>query len=181
MMGYGTTSRNPIAALLKKQPRVGESTSEYSGGGMIGTPILDYRTFLARKQANHRVALELATFVRVLANEMPNEEFGAVENEIFSAILNLMHSNDSCKRLAGVAALDALIGVTSADEEKKITKIGKNLRDSLTKASNVDFEFLSEVTKALGKMARGGTNVDYMESVVKRIPEWLERARSDRR
>lgn len=180
MMGNGTSSRNPITFFLMKQPRVGESTSEFSGGG-LGTPIMDYRTFLARKQANHRVALELATFVRVLANEMPNEEFGNVENEIFSAVLNLMHSHDSCKRLAGVAALDALIGVASADEEKKITKIGKNLRDSLTKASNVDFEFLLEVTKALGKMARGGTNVDYMESVVKRIPEWLERARSDRR
>lgn len=182
MMGHGTSSRNPITLFLMKQPRVGESTSEFSGGGATGgTPIMDYRTFLARKQANHRVALDLATFVRVLANEMPNEEFGVVENEIFSAVLNLMHSHDSCKRLAGVAALDALIGVASADEEKKITKIGKNLRDSLTKASNVDFEFLSEVTKALGKMARGGTNVDYMESVVKRIPEWLERARSDRR
>jgi hypothetical protein len=112
---------------------------------------------------------------------MSNEEFGVVENEIISKILNFMHSSDCNKRLAGVAALDALIGVTSADEEKKITKFGRNLSDSLFKASNVDYEFLSEVTIALGKMARGGTNVDYVESVVKRVPEWLKRDRSDRR
>ena len=49
------------------------------------------------------------------------------------------------------------------------------------KASNVDYEFLAEVTKALGKMTFGGTNVDYIETVIKRVPEWLKRDRSDRR
>ena len=177
MLGNGTSSRNPIAAFLLKKT-TGESTSEASGTRSF---ISDFRTSLARKQTNHRVALELATFVQVLANEMPNEEFGVVEGEIISAILTFMHSGDCNKRLAGVAALDALIGVTSADEEKKITKFGKNLSDSLFKASNVDYEFLSEVTIALGKMALGGTNIDYVESVVKRVPEWLKRDRSDRR
>jgi FKBP12-rapamycin complex-associated protein len=104
-----------------------------------------------------------------------------VEGDLFSSILTFMHSNDDNKRLAGVAALDALIGATSADEEKKITKFAKNLSDSLFKASNVDYEFLSEVTNALGKMALGAANVDYVESVVKRVPEWLKRDRSDRR
>jgi hypothetical protein len=55
------------------------------------------------------------------------------------------------------------------------------LNDSLFKASNVDYEFLAEVTKALGKMTFGGTNVDYIETVIKRVPEWLKRDRSDRR
>jgi|AntRauTorckE5430_2_1112549.scaffolds.fasta_scaffold07424_1 hypothetical protein len=179
MQGNGSSSRNSIAAFFLKQGRIGENTSEATGGA--GSFISDYLSSLARKRTNHRVASELATFVQVLANEMSNEEFGVVENEIISKILNFMHSSDCNKRLAGVAALDALIGVTSADEEKKITKFGRNLSDSLFKASNVDYEFLSEVTIALGKMARGGTNVDYVESVVKRVPEWLKRDRSDRR
>jgi len=186
MQRRGQASRNPITAFLFQQTRAGESTGENpSGGGyatsIYATSISDYRTCLARKHVNHRVALELSTFVRVLANEMPLEEFAVVEGEIFSTILTFMHSNDNNKRLAGVAALDALIDVTSADEEKKGTKFAKNLSDSLFKASNVDYEFLSEVTNALGKMALGAANVDYVESVVKRVPEWLKRDRSDRR
>ena len=180
MQGYGGSSRNSIAAFIWKQTQSGEGTAEKGGGSRVAV-ISDYKSCLARKQANRRVALELAAFVRVLANEMSLEEFTIVETELFSSILTFMHSNDDNERLAGVAALDALIGATSADEEKKVTKVAKNLSDSLFKASNVDYEFLSEVTNALGKMALGAANVDYVESVVKRVPEWLKRDRSDRR
>ncbi len=179
MLSSGSSSRNPIAAFVNELTRSGETTSESKDG--TGTLISDYRSSLNRKYTNIAVARELATFVRVLANEMSHEEFAAVEAEIFSDILKFMHSSDCNKRLAGIAALDALIGVTSADEEKKITKFSKNLNDSLFKASNVDYEFLAEVTKALGKMTFGGTNVDYIETVIKRVPEWLKRDRSDRR
>jgi len=179
MQGNGGSSRNSFTAFLLKQTRSGEVTAEMGGSRVAA--ISDYKSCLARKHANRRLALELATFVRVLANEMSLEEFTIVEGDLFSSILTFMHSNDDNKRLAGVAALDALIGATSADEEKKITKFVKNLSDSLFKASNVDYEFLSEVTNALGKMALGAANVDYVESVVKRVPEWLKRDRSDRR
>lgn len=179
MQGNGSSSRNPIAAFIMQQKRSGEGTAET--GKSRAAAMSDYQNCVARKLANRRIALELATFVQVLANEMSLEEFTVAEGEIFSEILLFMHSNDNNKRLAGVAALDALIGATSADEEKKITKVAKNLSDSLFKASNVDYEFLSEVTNALGKMALGASNVDYVESVVKRVPEWLKRDRSDRR
>ncbi len=187
MQGGGISSINPIAAFILNKKRGGETVhaAENSvrvgvGGVGVMTTISDYRSCLARKHTNDRVALELATFVRVLANEMPLEEFGSVEGEIFSTILGFMNSNDNNKRLAGIAALNALIGVTSADEEKKATKFAKNLSHGL-KAANVDFEFLSEVTKAVGKMALGSANVDYVESEITRAVEWLKKERSDRR
>ncbi len=187
MQGGGISTMNPIAAFILNKKRGGETVNATENSVRVGvsgvgvmTTISDYRSCLARKHTNDRVALELATFVRVLANEMPLEEFGIVEGEIFSTILGFMNSNDNNKRLAGIAALNALIGVTSADEEKKATKFAKNLSHGL-KAANVDFEFLSVVTKAVGKMALGSANVDYVESEITRAVEWLKKERSDRR
>jgi FKBP12-rapamycin complex-associated protein len=126
------------------------------------------------------VALELATFVKILANEMQLDEFAVVENEIFSSILNLMHSSDSNNRLGGVVAISALINVTSADEEKKATKFAKNLGHGW-RANNADFQYLSAVTKAFGKMAVGNNSADYIECELPKAIEFLRKDRSDRR
>jgi FKBP12-rapamycin complex-associated protein len=130
--------------------------------------------------ADRQVAQDLAAFVRVLAHEMSPEQFTTVESEIFREILGLMHSPEMKKRLAGVAALHALIGVSSADEEKKATKFATNLSHGL-RASHINYEFLSAVTKALGLMALGAAHVDYVEVEVTRALEWVQVQRSDRR
>ncbi len=183
--GNFKSSRNPFSYLLmastKNQSRSGEATGEGSASSVNAASMADYGTCLARDRANRRVALKLAAFVRVLSHEMSLEEFAAVEDEIFSSILALMHSSDCNKRLAGVAAIDALIGVPSADEEKKSTKFAKNLSYGM-KAANVDFLFLSSVTRSLGKIFLGSSNVDYVECEVIRAMEWLKtKERSDRR
>ena len=54
--------------------------------------------------------------------------------------------------MAGVAALDELLGVPSPDEERKAIRFGKNLSHGL-KAQAASYEFLSAVAAALGKMA----------------------------
>ena len=181
--GNFKSSRNPISYILfasSNQSRSGEATGENSAN-VNAASMADYGTCLARDRANRRVALKLAAFVRVLSHEMSLEEFAAVEDEIFSSILALMHSSDCNKRLAGVAAIDALIGVPSADEEKKSTKFAKNLSYGM-KAANVDFFFLSSVTRSLGKIFLGSSNVDYVECEVIRAMEWLKtKERSDRR
>ena len=144
------------------------------------SPMVDYGTCKARSRANRQASLEFAAFVRVLAHEMSLEQFAAVETEVFTAIFALVHSNDSINRLAGVAALDALIDVPSADEEKKQIKFANNLSNGL-RANNVEYEFLAAIAGALGCMAVGAANLDYGEFEITRSLEWLRTDRSDRR
>ena len=182
--GHPNSNRNPLLLLLSMDKGgVGSSTSrsgEPSGESITSPHSTDYRTFLFRRMADKQVAQDLAAFVRVLAHEMSPEQFTTVESDIFSRILGLMHSPEMKKRLAGVAALDALIGVSSADEEKKATKFATNLSHGL-RANHVNYEFLSAVTKALGLMALGAAHVDYVEVEVTRALEWVQVQRSDRR
>ena len=155
-----------------------QSSSKKGKGGF--SPIADYGTCRARSRANRQAALELAAFVRVLGHEMSLEQFALVEADMFKSIFALVHSADNVNRLAGVVALDALIDVPSADEEKKAVKFANNLSNGL-KANNVDYEFLAAVSKALGRMATGAANVDYVEFEITRALEWLGTERSDRR
>jgi len=157
----------------------GEKTGERSAGGLAkgkSSFTSDYAAAMARNRTHLQVALELAAFVRVLAHEMSLEDFTSVEGEVFTYIFALMHSTDNIRRLAGVAALDALIGVPSADEEKKAIKFASTLSNGL-RANDVSYEYLAAVTKALGRMA----DVDYVEFEVTRALEWLRYERSDRR
>lgn len=149
------------------------------GSGGLGINV-DYRTSVARQLANQNAANELASFLLVLAHEMSLENYGFVENEVFTSIFALVHSSENSNRMAGVAALDALIEAPSADEEKKAIKFANNLSSCL-RSSYGDFEFLSAVSQALGHMAIRATNVDFVESEVTRALEWLRTDRSDRR
>ena len=127
-----------------------------------------------------QVSHELSSFVRLLANEMSLEEFASVENQVFTTIFSLVHSPDSSNRLAGVIALDEMISVdASADEEKKAIKFANNLSSALRQSG--DYAFLAAVTAALGRMAMGASNVDYVEFEVTRALEWLRMDRPDRR
>jgi hypothetical protein len=100
---------------------------------------IDYRTSLLRLHTNRRAALELASFLRLLSNEMTQDEFATVENEVYAKAFALVHSKGSVSahndRLAGVEALDALLTVPSADEERRAIRFGNNLSYSL-KGSN---------------------------------------------
>lgn len=160
----------------------GSSSSNHhdeSNGG--SSSILDYQTALTRDKANQLAAAELASFLFVLAHEMSLDSYGYVESEVFTSIFALVHSsNDSSSRMAGVAALDALIEAPSADEEKKAIKFANNLSSGL-RSPNGDYEFLSAVSKALGHMAVRATNVDFVESEITRALEWLRSDRSQRR
>ena len=92
----------------------------------------------------------------------------------------LIHSTDNGKRLAGVAALHSFIGMPSSDEEKKAIKFASTLSNGL-RAQGVTYEFLAGITDALGLMALGTTNVDYVEFKLTRALEWIRYERSDRR
>jgi hypothetical protein len=164
-----------------------QSSSTPAGGGGDSSGIsgangtfLDYPTSLARDKANQLAATELSSFLFVLAHEMSLDSYGYVESEVFTSIFSLVHSNDAASRMAGVAALDALIEAPSADEEKKAIKFANNLSSSL-RSPNGDYEFLSAVSKALGHMAVRATNVDFVESEITRALEWLRSDRSQRR
>jgi FKBP12-rapamycin complex-associated protein len=111
---------------------------------------------------------------------MSLEDYGTVENEVFSQVFSMVQSNENTRRMAGVAALDALMDAPSADDEKKAIKFGNNLKYGL-QASHGDYEFLSAVSRALGHMATRAANVDLVESEVTRALEWLGTERSGRR
>ena len=140
----------------------------------------DYVNSMGRNRFNSMVARELAAFVTILAHELPLEDFASVEAEVFSSIFALIHSPDNGKRMAGVAALHSFIESPSSDEEKKAIKFASTLSNGL-RAHSATFEFLAGITGALGLMALGTTNVDYVEFELTRALEWLRYERSDRR
>jgi len=174
MQGAGNlNSSRSILSLVTPSPAPTSSTGE-------ATQIFNYRTCLARNLANQQAASELASFLWVLSHEMSLEDYGTVENEVFSQVFSMVHSSENTRRMAGVAALDALIDTPSADDEKKAIKFGNNLKYGL-QAPLGDYEFLSAVSKALGHMATRAANVDLVESEVTRALEWLGTERSGRR
>lgn len=175
------------------QSAVERTTSNVSGGsGSITTKIgssdtmnnydvLDeYQRTLIRDRSNQLAAAELASLLWVLAHEMSLEDYGVVESQVFTAVFALVHSNDKVRRMAGLAAIDALLAAPSADEERKAIKFANTLSNGLRSAHG-DFEFLSAICKALGHMVTRTANVDFVESEVTRALEWLRTERSDRR
>ena len=175
MQGAGNlnSSRGILSLVTSPSPTPATATGE-------ATLIFNYRTCLARNTANQQAASELASFLWVLSHEMSLEDYGSVENEVFSQVFSMVHSTERNKRMAGVAALDALIDTPSADDEKKAIKFGNNLKYGL-QAPQGDYEFLSAVSASLGHMATRAANVDLVESEVTRALEWLGTERSGRR
>jgi FKBP12-rapamycin complex-associated protein len=140
----------------------------------------EYKQSLLRDRTNQQAASELASLLWVLSHEMTLEDYGVVESEVFSSVFGLVHSAEKEKRMAGLACVDALLAVPSADEEKKAIKFANTLSTGL-RAAHGDYEFLSAVSRALGHMARRTATVDFVESEVTRALEWLRTDRSERR
>ena len=136
----------------------GTGTGTSGNTGATGTKSMPPSLGISRE--NHRAAAELASLLWTLAHEMSLEDFGAVESQVFTAVFGLVHDyNEQAKRLAGMAAIHALLAAPSADEEKKSIKFANALSQALRTAGG-DFELLSSVAAALGKMARLSANVD---------------------
>ena len=172
MQAAGHATRKNLLQRIWKNEGAASTTPDPGTMGMD-----EYKQSLIRDQANQRAASELASLLWVLAHEMSLEEYGAVESQVFTAVFALVHDE---RRMAGLAALDALLLAPSADEERKAIKFANTLSNGLRSAHG-DFEFLSAVSKALGHMASRTANVDFVESEVTRALEWLGTERSDRR
>jgi hypothetical protein len=188
MQGAGTTtSGNFLLSLVlpsSTQKHHPAPSTDASGSSNSRNPnsntSLDYGASLVRDRANQQAATELSSLLWILAHEMSLEDYGTVESEIFTSVFALVHEAENERRMAGLAALDALIDAPSADEEKKAIKFANTLSNGLRSAHG-DYEFLSAVSKALGHMATRTANVDFVESEVTRALEWLRTERSDRR
>ncbi len=179
----------PIAAFLDGSNQTLASTSAPSASGVkkaksntafSPSGMSEFRASLIRDHENQLAAAELASLLWVMAHEMSLEDYGAVESQVFTEVFGLVHSTDKQRRMAGLAALDALLAAPSADEEKKAIKFANTLSNGL-RAAHGDYEFLSAVSRALGHMATRTANVDLVESEVTRALEWLGTERSDRR
>jgi hypothetical protein len=181
----GGTSHHGGSSSSSRHNHSGGNGGATSGGspnntGNNGSAVSDYKISLKRDRANQQAAAELASLLWICAHEVSLEDYGMVENTTFASVFAMVHSRDMDRRMAGVAALDALIDAPSADEEKKAIKFANTLSGSLRSAQG-DYEFLSAVSKALGHMATRTANVDFVESEVTRALEWLRTERSDRR
>jgi hypothetical protein len=168
-------SRNLLSMIISP---AGDGNEAHSSGSTL----VDYKKSLARERANHQAASELASLLFSLFHEMSLEDYGMVESEVFTSVFALVHDTRKEYRMAGLAALDALVVVEapSADEEKKGIKFANALSKALQSAHG-DFEFLSAVSKALGHMALRTTATDFVDAEVARALEWLRTERSDRR
>ena len=171
-----THQRNGSAGLNSNSTTSASATSTSSG-----SITSDYKASLIRDRSNHQAATELASLLWICAHEMSLEDYGRVESKTFTSVFTLVHSKDNIdRRMAGLAALDALIDAPSADEERKAIKFANTLSGGLRSARG-NYEFLSAVSKALGHMATRTANVDFVESEVTRALEWLRTDRPDRR
>lgn len=147
----------------------------------ISNPTSEYKFCVLKDHTNQQAAAELASLLWVMAHEMTLEDYGTVESQVFTAVFALVHAaDDKDRRMAGLAALDALLAAPSADDEKKAIKFANTLSNGL-RAANGDFESLQATSRALGHMAMRTANVDLVESEVTRALEWLRNDRSDRR
>ena len=165
-----------------------QAASESSSGRQANNPTgsqtgqggsNDYKSSLERDKENRLAADELASLLWMLCHELSHEDYGIVESETYTRVFALIHSVDNLDwRMAGLAALNALIEAPSADEERKAIKFANTLSGGLRTARG-NYEFLSSATRALGHMAR--RNVDFVESEITRALEWLRTERSDRR
>jgi hypothetical protein len=176
-------SRNAVGGQTSNQVTFASSSDRQasSSTGSLGSQgsANDYKSSLKRDKANQQAANELASLLWICAHEMSLEDYGVVESETFTRVFHLIHSVDNLDyRMAGLAALNALIEAPSADEEKKAIKFANTLSGGLRTAHG-SYEFLSAAAKALGHMAR--RNVDFVESEITRALEWLRTERSDRR
>ena len=166
--------RNPLLQLFAADNKETNNTSS------VNSSVEEYKRSLVRDRSNQQAASELAGLLWVLSHEMSLEDYGIVESQVFSSVFGLVHSMEKEKRMAGLACVDALLAVPSADEEKKAIKFANTLSTGL-RAAHGDYEFLSAVSRALGHMARRTANVDFVESEVTRALEWLRTDRSERR
>jgi hypothetical protein len=176
--GGGITMNNHTSTTTTSESIMGGNNN--STGNMIGGQQDEYHRTILRDRSNQLAAAELASLLWVLAHEMSLEDYGVVESQVFTAVFALVHSTDKERRMAGLAAIDALLAAPSADEERKAIKFANTLSNGLRSAHG-DFEFLSAVCKALGHMVTRTANVDFVESEVTRALEWLRTDRSDRR
>ena len=170
----------PLVKLMDGGGQADGSSTARSQTSASMPGVSEYYASLVRDRANRQAASELASLMWVLAHEMSQEDFFTVESQVFSEVFGLVHAADKQLRMAGLAALDALLAAPSADEEKKSIKCANTLSAGL-RAANGDFEYLSAVSRALGHMATRTANVDLVECEVARALEWLGSERSDRR
>ena len=198
-------SSNPHASSAGVSGVAGITSQSSTHSPALVQQLSSFSRISKRDRENQRAANELASLLWTLAHEMSPEDFGYVESQVFTAVFGLVHDyNDQERRLAGLTAVHALLAAPSVDEEKKSIKFANTLSQALRTAGG-DFEFLSSVTSALGKMARRPANVDLgkfneayvldhgasranlfivvdaVESEVTRALEWLRTDRSDRR
>ena len=109
MQGAGTTaSNNFLSMLLPSSQPSHPNTTNQDGKGSTRLNVSDYRASLVRDRANQQAAAELSSLLWILAHEMSLEDYGTVESEVFTSVFSLVHSQDNEKRMAGLAALDAL-------------------------------------------------------------------------
>ena len=179
MSGLGLSeSKNILHKLLTTTT---QSYTNASSDSTLDTNV-DYNTSILRQHANRRASLELASFLKTLSNEMPHDKFITVESEVYSKLFSLVHSkSDHSERLAGIAALDALLTVPSFDQDKKTIRFGNNLSNGLKAPTNADYESLHAISRALGKMAASAANVDRVEFEIGRSLEWLRSDKGDHR
>jgi hypothetical protein len=141
----------------------------------------EYSVILDRDRTNNEAAAELASLLWLLAHEMSFEDYGGLESSVFTAVFRLIHSKDSkLDKLAGLAAVTALLPVPSADTERKIIKLANSLSHGL-RAANGDFDTMRRCAEALGTLAARTASVDFVEAEITRALEWLQMDRSDRR
>jgi len=141
---------------------------------------ITYVDTLEKIRIDEMAGEKLASVLTTLAHEMTNENYNVTESQVFSDVFALVHSSEKEQRMAGIAAITALLDVPSADDEKKAIKFANTLSKSL-RTGNRDYEFIVLVTRALGKMAFRTANVDLVEAEVTRCLEWLDTERSDRK
>ena len=137
------------------------------------------RTLLGLRSKDSVERAKAASILRELVEnegrELSRETYAKFMEELNRRIQDLVSSDQTHEKLGGIAAIDALIDVSSEDDDYKIIRFANYLRGFFSSASP-ETVTLERASKALGHLARaGGTlTADFVEFEVKRALEWLE-------
>lgn len=134
---------------------------------------------LPEGHAAHACEEALWTHIEAEARERSADAFLKLMGEVRSKLASLVTSSDAAERLAGVTAIDCLIGTRIEESLNKVSAFGSDISKALR--GPPDYTVAAAASSVLAHLVRegGAYAADVVEAEVKQSLEWLSKERVD--
>lgn len=132
------------------------------------------------EEGRQKAADDLRGILIVSQREMPVEAYTRFNNDINKRIFEMIHSNETAEKIAGILVLDRLIDFEGDDSMQKTTRFAHYLR-SVIRGNDTAAMVLA--AKSLGRLATPGgpLTAELVESETRQALEWLQSDRQENR